>query len=78
MILTTHQPVMKGGDLWDEIFDAALIVNPAFDIYRIFDTVCGAIAFFLSTDFLFNLVSHTLGCARISVSQLGDVCKMAV
>ena len=27
-----------GCDLWDEIFNAALILNPAFDIYRIFDT----------------------------------------
>ncbi|KAI0269343.1 Alpha/Beta hydrolase protein [Gloeopeniophorella convolvens] len=27
-----------GCDVWDEIFDAALIVNPAFNIYRIFDT----------------------------------------
>ncbi|TDL17652.1 alpha/beta-hydrolase [Rickenella mellea] len=27
-----------GCDLWDEIFDAALTVNPAFNIYRIFDT----------------------------------------
>ncbi|KAI5121519.1 hypothetical protein M0805_002580 [Coniferiporia weirii] len=27
-----------GCDLWDEIFDAALVINPAFDIYRIFDT----------------------------------------
>ncbi|KAH9856035.1 alpha/beta-hydrolase [Lenzites betulinus] len=27
-----------GCDLWDEIFDAALLVNPAFNIYRIFDT----------------------------------------
>lgn len=26
--------------LWEEVFDAALLVNPAFDIYRIFDTVC--------------------------------------
>ena len=25
--------------LWEEIFEAALLVNPAFDIYRIFDTV---------------------------------------
>ncbi|PSR83149.1 hypothetical protein PHLCEN_2v5798 [Hermanssonia centrifuga] len=24
--------------LWEEVFDAALLVNPAFDIYRIFDT----------------------------------------
>jgi len=28
----------KGCDVWDMIFDAALIVNPAFNIYRIFDT----------------------------------------
>ncbi|KAI0771695.1 alpha/beta-hydrolase [Trametes elegans] len=27
-----------GCDVWDEIFDAALAVNPAFNIYRIFDT----------------------------------------
>jgi carboxypeptidase D len=29
----------EGCDLWDEIFNASLIVNPAFNIYRIFDTV---------------------------------------
>ena len=28
-----------GCDVWDAIFDAALAVNPAFNIYRIFDTV---------------------------------------
>ncbi|KAH9963269.1 Alpha/Beta hydrolase protein [Russula dissimulans] len=28
----------EGCDVWDEIFNAALIVNPAFNIYRIFDT----------------------------------------
>ncbi|KAH9175718.1 alpha/beta-hydrolase [Lactarius sanguifluus] len=28
----------KGCDVWDMIFDAALLVNPAFNIYRIFDT----------------------------------------
>ena len=27
-----------GCDAWDIIFEAALIVNPAFNIYRIFDT----------------------------------------
>ncbi|CCM04962.1 uncharacterized protein FIBRA_07159 [Fibroporia radiculosa] len=27
-----------GCDVWDAIFNAALITNPAFDIYRIFDT----------------------------------------
>lgn len=29
-----------GCDVWDEPFFAALNVNPAFNIYRIFDTVC--------------------------------------
>ena len=29
-----------GCDVWDEIFSAALLVNPAFNIYRIFDMVC--------------------------------------
>ena len=29
----------RGCDLWDEIFEATLLVNPAFDIYRVFDTV---------------------------------------
>jgi len=28
----------KGCDVWDMIFDAALLVNPAFNVYRIFDT----------------------------------------
>ncbi|KAJ3559123.1 hypothetical protein NP233_g11343 [Leucocoprinus birnbaumii] len=28
----------RGCDVWDMIFEAALNVNPAFDIYRIFDT----------------------------------------
>jgi len=28
-----------GCDVWDEIFDAALLVNPAFNPYHIFDTV---------------------------------------
>jgi len=28
----------RGCDVWDMIFEAALTVNPAFDIYRIFDT----------------------------------------
>ena len=27
-----------GCDVWDEIFNAALLINPAFNIYRIFDT----------------------------------------
>jgi carboxypeptidase D len=28
-----------GCDLWDTIFNAALVINPAFNIYRIFDVV---------------------------------------
>ena len=28
--------------LWEEIFNATLLVNPAFNVYRIFDTVSGA------------------------------------
>ncbi|KAF5374390.1 hypothetical protein D9758_004607 [Tetrapyrgos nigripes] len=28
----------RGCDIWDQIFDAALTVNPAFNIYKIFDT----------------------------------------
>ena len=30
-------------DVWDEISNAALIVNPAFDIYRIFDMASDAL-----------------------------------
>lgn len=30
---------VRGCDLWDEIFDAAVTINPAFNVYRIFDTV---------------------------------------
>lgn len=29
----------RGCDAWDTIFDEALTINPAFNIYRIFDTV---------------------------------------
>lgn len=28
----------KGCDVWDLIFEAAVTINPAFDVYRIFDT----------------------------------------
>jgi carboxypeptidase D len=28
-----------GCDLWTTIFNAALIINPAFNMYKIFDTV---------------------------------------
>lgn len=29
-----------GCDVWTNIFNAALDINPAFNIFRIFDTVC--------------------------------------
>ena len=29
----------RGCDVWDRILDEALVINPAFNIYRIFDTV---------------------------------------
>ena len=35
-------PLPKGGrncDIWDTVFDEAQRINPAFNIYRIFDTV---------------------------------------
>lgn len=35
----------RGCRVWDQIFDAALLVNPAFDIYRIFDTVSALLTF---------------------------------
>lgn len=55
-----------GCDLWDEIFSAALIVNPAFNIYRIFDTVRAQIHHFprvLAHPYLI-LVPYPLGCSR--------------
>jgi hypothetical protein len=32
--------ITENCDLWFEIYDAAVIINPAFNIYRIFDVVC--------------------------------------
>ena len=31
----------EGCDVWDMIFNAALLVNPAFNTFRVFDTVSG-------------------------------------
>ena len=31
--------ISPGCDVWDEIFNAALVINPAFNIYHILDTV---------------------------------------
>jgi len=63
----------EGCDLWDEIFHAALIVNPAFNIYRIFDTVsirrsaCHLMSRYIFTDFFKFLVSHSMGCPWLPV-----------
>ena len=35
-----------GCDVWGQIFDAALIVNPAFNFYHIFDMVRGSLWMF--------------------------------
>ena len=41
-----------GCDLWTDIFNAALLVNPAFNVYRIFDVVS-------------MLLSSTVSCGRL-------------
>ena len=38
-----------GCDVWEEIFDASLIVNPAFDIYHVFDMVSNVFLLFTTT-----------------------------
>jgi carboxypeptidase D len=41
-LLPVPSAILEGDqdcDVWDEIFNAALLVNPAFDVYHIFDTV---------------------------------------
>ena len=51
-----------------EIFNAALIINPAFNIYRIFDVVRPSIPDVLPTrPSTFFLVSHSLGCPWLPV-----------
>lgn len=35
----TSTEANRGCDVWDMIFDEAVNINPAFNIYRIFDTV---------------------------------------
>lgn len=59
----------RGCQVWEQIFEAALLVNPAFDIYRIFDTV-SQISLLLCPkhDIDVDLVSYPLGRARIPVS----------
>ena len=61
------EPV-EGCDLWGQIFDAALLINPAFDIYRVFDTVSVSAPHSSINSDLGVLVSDPMGRTRISVS----------
>jgi len=44
----------SGCDLWDTIFGAALVINPAFNVYRIFDVV------FINIKPFLKLVAHNV------------------
>ena len=52
------------------IFDAALRVNPAFNIYRIFDTVSTSLVLTIvpTSPYYIAIVSHFVGCPRVPVS----------
>ena len=59
-----------GCDLWTDIFNAAILVNPAFNEYRIFDMVSiDTSAPFALTDSL--VVSRFVGRSGIPVSFFG-------
>lgn len=62
---------VAGCDLWDQIFDAALLINPAFDIYRIFDTVSSRLntSLFISLCSCSYKVPDSVGCSWLPVSQ---------
>jgi carboxypeptidase D len=57
----------EGCDVWDEIFNASLIVNPAFNLYRIFDTVSASpssktrVAYFLPFHSQYPILWDVLG-----------------
>lgn len=61
----------EGCDLWDEIFNATLLVNPAFNIYRIFDTVsigCRSLVFITQPqcDLQYPILWDVLGFPYVS------------
>lgn len=56
-------------DLWDEIFDAALLVNPAFNIYRIYDTVWNIQSTSTYQNAEVNLPRSSLSCGTYWVSR---------
>lgn len=55
---------VPGCSLWEEIFDAALLVNPAFNIYRIFDTVRSLL---ISSSSDLFILSSSQSCGTFSV-----------
>jgi len=59
--------IEDGCDLWNDIFNAAILINPAFNIYRIFDVVRTSYPDFLLDPSTFFLVSYSLGCPRFPV-----------
>ena len=58
-----------GCDLWTEIFRAALIINPAFNIYRIFDVVCPSNLMSYSTPQRSNVLPSTPFSGMSSASR---------
>jgi hypothetical protein len=59
--------ITRDCDVWDEILSAALIVNPAFNIYRIFDTV-STLLYLASMSPSGVTVADSVGCAWLCVS----------
>jgi hypothetical protein len=46
-------------DVWDEILTAAVLLNPAFDMYHIFDTVSALLrSLFMSTRYILTVADH--------------------
>ena len=58
-----------GCNVYNEIVEAALLLNPAFNVYRIFDMVYYLLLISLSDDTHIPLASRTLGRSRLSVSH---------
>ena len=66
----TSDEAAPGCDVWTQIVDAALLLNPAFDIYRIFDMVClDGISLFSKTAH-FTPASHLMGRPRFPVRKV--------
>ena len=57
-----------GCNVWEPIFQAALLVNPAFDIYRVFDTVRTSTLYSVST-VTHSVVPSIRSCGTYLVSR---------